>query len=68
MSNNKSNNKKKVVMDFSKKEKKVKDTLLLDVNLYELVDGLVNGFVYTGKKVKRFGKEYFKCENKVSSL
>jgi hypothetical protein len=67
MSNNKSNNKKKVI-DFSKNEKVTKDTLLLDASLYELVDGLVNGFVYTGKIVKRFGKEYFKCENKVSSL
>lgn len=66
-SNNKKNNKKAVVDYSAKREKMDKDFILIPVTNNEIVDGVVNGFVYI-EKIKQFGKEYFKCENKVSSL
>jgi len=66
MASNKGKSSKKVV-DFSKSEKKAKDTLLLDASLYELADGLVDGKEFI-EEVRRFGKVYYKVKNVVSSL
>jgi len=66
MANNK--NKKKVVIDFTKKEKIAKSFLLLDVNLHDLENNMVDGFEYSGRIIKKFGKSYYEVKNKVISL
>lgn len=65
-SKNGKNNKKQVI-DYSKKEKKVKDFIQIPVTNNEIIDGLVNGFEYI-KTIRKFGKEYYYCKNNVSSL
>jgi len=63
MANNK--NKKKVVIDFTKRVKESKKTLLLDVNLHELENNIVDGlYEYSGRIVKKFGKSYYEVKNK----
>lgn len=67
MASNNKKNTKKAVVDYTKKEKKRKDFILIPVTNNEIIDGLVNDFVYI-ETIRKFGKEYFKCENNVSSL
>ena len=58
------NNKKKVVIDFSKRVKERNPFLLLDVNLHELENNMVDGFEYSGRIIKKFGKSYYEVKNK----
>lgn len=65
-SKNGKNNKK--VIDYSKKERKVKQYLLLDSSLYQPDSNNAIDGKQVISVVKKFGKEYFKVKNNVSSL
>lgn len=66
MASSKSKNNKKAVVDYTKREKKTKETLLLEASVHPILDNeLVDGEFELLGEIKRYGKLYYQVKNNV---